>query len=96
MAGFELLVLDSVYLDDGSASVVLGPGCRVESPGCLVQSHEHLCGCDLGPVIFHIVPGDSTVQSGGNQGLPEGKERTAAESSLIHLQPGEVTLTLLM
>lgn len=36
------------------------------------------------------------MQSGGNQGLAEVKERTAAESGLIHLQPGEVTLPLLM
>ena len=94
--GFELLVLESVYLNRGSTSVVLRPGCTLESPGCPVQLDGHLWGWDLGPGIFHIFPGDSTMRSDGNQGLPEVRERAAAESRLIHLQPGEVTFPFLM
>lgn len=37
VADFELLVLDSLYLNDSSTSVVLRPDCTLESPGYTEQ-----------------------------------------------------------
>lgn len=85
VADFELWVLDSLYLNDSSTSVVLRPDYTLELPGYTEQWDGHLLGCDLGPSISQSFPVDSYVQSGGNQCLPEVKERIAAESSVIHL-----------
>lgn len=82
---FELLALDSVYLNDSPPSVVLRPHCTLKSPRCPEQWGDHLPGCDLDPGNFQIFPGDSNMQPSRNQCLPEVKERTAAESSVIHL-----------
>lgn len=47
VADFELLVLDSVYLNDSSTSVVLRPNCTLESPGYTEQWDGHLLGVTL-------------------------------------------------
>uniref|UniRef100_A0A9L0R3R5 Transforming growth factor alpha n=1 Tax=Equus caballus TaxID=9796 RepID=A0A9L0R3R5_HORSE len=76
------MALGSVDLNASSASVLLRPGCTLESPGCPDQLDEHFHkGGDLGSGIFQSFPDASNVQPGGTQCLPEAKERTAAESS---------------
>lgn len=47
MADFELLVLDSVYLNDSSILVVLRPDSTLESPGYTKQWDGHLLGVTL-------------------------------------------------
>lgn len=51
VADFELLVLDSLYLNDSSTSVVLRPDYTLELPGYTEQWDGHLLGCNLGPGI---------------------------------------------
>lgn len=43
-------------------------------------------------LVFQSFPDDFRVLPRGNQCLPGLQERPAAESSMSHLQPGEVTL----
>lgn len=80
-ADFELLGLDSVSLNDLLPQWFSGLNIRVI--GCPDQLDGHLQGYDHGPGILQSFQGDSNVQPGGKQCLPE--VETAAESSVIHL-----------
>lgn len=64
------------YLSGSQASTL-------ESLGCPDQLDGHLQGYDHGPGILQSFQGDSNVQPGGKQCLPE--VETGAESSVIHL-----------
>lgn len=75
VAGFEWLALGSEYLNDSPPAVLLRRRCTLKSPRCPVQRDDHRPGCDLDPGNFQIFPGDSNVQPGRNQCLPEVKER---------------------
>jgi hypothetical protein len=75
LADFELVGSDSIHSSPTSGP--LRPAYILESPECPNQE------CGLGPGSSQSFPGESNLQLGGNQCLPEVK---------VHLQPGVVTL----